>query len=887
MNWKALIYTFCLFLLCAPNFLYKITNKVTLNHILLYGVVFSTILYFTYDLVNSEKEYMKTEIDFQIEGSDKLTETLGHLFGYNNTPKISLNNNYGEIITLEDNKIETNTPAPFGPIGPIDNVDVKILSSNPSDEVIQKANDSYESSYRKMMEPPTEPAIPKEEGCMANFNDVKPCCDQPGETVSINRICSKSKPICVNYIAEDEQWGQCISTGGGIGNNVVVLGDYNMKPWKLNDDWKDQGAKWLWFTKNAQLVSSPNSCAIFQYIYYANEPLEIDLHIACGQHCYLIIENSRLFTTTKVEQPPSVYQKGNVHKLLLEEGANKFYFYCYNTGFENSPCGLIVSCLYNNSEKILFHSDSTWTWFQGSPLMDSVIFNKSLTYEPVIALWNKKYKGFLKMNSDGTMGLMHSSNKKLSNNLESRGTIFIYQKQGINNKIGNNTISLYSCGHKKYVSMNESNKMVGRENSDQTVHNNSETWLPTKVTSTTCAFYNVEYFPEKYYLGINDNAIIGTKEIDSSSQWEIIYLDIIRVGRNRVINNVPSFVEHVYNCPLGSQIYLNDTFMTTLNNDYLYNNIYKQLRIKRTDSSYYSPWSQMLLLPGINKMYYEKKNPEFQEVMKQSNINIKQFIVYKNTYFACSKKGELCISNGYTWIVLPNYSITTYGTTGGIGGNMVIGTMENKDVLFCVGPLITISNKNMKYGAIYYRPLEDISNKNTEWKLYSSQTDGSPMTMFQNITYCKKNKKLYSVVDDEFCELNHNGDYMTIKKNSNAKNIRSFEIISLDYKGTMVIGINNDFHIYKEILNTETSGLGPYEMLSNNTEVTKILVLNNIIFALHKSDGKIYYVPLYGGILKEYYRKLKGDLVDIFGYNDALYVVDNQSNILKTDIIFE
>lgn len=55
MNWKALIYTFCLFLLCAPNFLYKITNKVTLNHILLYGVVFSTILYFTYDLVNSER----------------------------------------------------------------------------------------------------------------------------------------------------------------------------------------------------------------------------------------------------------------------------------------------------------------------------------------------------------------------------------------------------------------------------------------------------------------------------------------------------------------------------------------------------------------------------------------------------------------------------------------------------------------------------------------------------------------------------------------------------------------------------------------------------------------------------------------------------------------
>ena len=885
MNLKTLVYIFCLFLLCIPNFLYKITDKVLLHHILLYGFVFSTILYLTYDLVNSKREYMETKVNFEVKDTNKFAEVVGALFGYNDEPKITLNNDYGESIVVEDKTRVS--PAPFGPIGPIDNVDSTMLSPKPSSEVIKKANDAYEASYRKMMDLPTEPTFKfKEDGCMANYYEQRPCCDQQGETVSMSRTCSKSKPICVNYIAEDEEWGQCIDNGGGTGNKVVVLGNYNIKPWKLKDSWTDQGAKWIWFTENAQLVSTPNSCAIFQYIYYAHEFVEIELAIACGQHCYLIIENSITRKITKIEQPPTS-QQGIIHKITLEHGANSFHFHCYNTGFENKPCGLIVSCLYDNNEKILFHSDDSWTWFQGSPLMDSVIFDKSLTYEPVIALWNKKNKGFLKMNSDGTMGLIDSSNKKLNNSLDARGAIFLYQKQPVNNDIGNHTVSLYSCGHKRYVSINESNIMIGKKNVEQNVQDTSETWLPVKVTSTSCAFYNAKYAPKKYYLGTNNKEILGIDDIDLSTQWEIIYLDIIKVGTNREISNVPSFINYVYNCPLGSQIYLNDTFMTTLNNEYLYNNIYKKLHIKRTDSSFYAPWKQNLLLPGINKQYYENKMPEFEKVIDSSNIKIRQLLIHKNTYIACSQKGELCISNGSQWIVVSNSTITTYGTTGGIGGNMVLGTMNNEDVLFCVGPLIDIPNRNMKYGAIYYKPIKDILKKHTEWKLYSSQTDGSPITLFQHIVYCQKNRKLYSMVDDELCELNHNGNYMSMKRNGNKRTVKMFDIISLDYQGTMMICINNDFHIFKEILNVNTNGLGPYEMLANNIEVSKITVVNNIIFALNKSSGKIYFVPLYGGIIKEYSRTLNGNLIDIVGYNDMLYLVDNQSNVVKTHIIFE
>ena len=884
MKYKTLLYIFCLFLLCIPNFLYKITNKVTLSHVILYGFIFSTILYASYDLVNNEKESMETKVDFQIEDSSKLVGALGSLFGYNEEPQIQINNDYGQGIILEEDTVQT--PAPFGPIGPIDNVDTSILSPKPSEEVIQQTTNDYEAAYKKMMEPQTEPNFKfKADGCMANYSEQTPCCGQPGETVSLNRTCSKSNPICADYVAEDESWGKCTNNGGGTGNGAIVLGNYNMKPWSLNDTWKDQTSKWIWFTKNANLGTSSNSCATFQYVYYAFQPVEITLYMACGQHCYLIIENSNTRKTTKATQLPTTNNVGIAHKLTLEQGANKLQFHCYNTGFENSPCGLNVS-VYDNKEEIMFHSDDSWTWFQSAPLMDAVIFDSSVSYTPVVALWNRKHKGFLKMNSNGEMDVLDSPNKNLNNSLECRGTVFLYQKQPVNNTIGNYTISLYNCGHNKYVSMNENNEMIGVSNFSQTPDEDIETWMPIKVTSTSCAFYNAKHYPNKFYLGINKNNIIGSKDADLSSQWEIVYLDVIKIGSTRQLNSVPSFVEHVYSSPLNSQVNLNDTFTTNLNNEYLYNNIYKQLQITRTDSAFYAQWKQSLLLPGINKLYYEKKAPEFEMVLKRANINIKQLLIYKNTYFACSDKGELYISNGTQWVLVANPTITTYGTTGGIGGNMVIGSMNKQDVLFCVGPLIEVSpDKTTKYGAIYYRSLTNIARRGEEWKLYSAQTDGSPITSFQHIVFCEKNKTLYSNINSDFCELTHNGKYMTIKKNSRSRPTITFTMVSLNYDGTYIVGIDKNLHIYKDSIDLSTNGLGPYEMLANNTELTKLVVVHNIIFALHKTDGKIYYVPLYGGIIKELNRKLSGNLIDIVGFNDTLYLVDNQSNVVKTQII--
>lgn len=884
MNWKTIIYIFCLFLLCLPNFLYKITNKITLIQVLLYGLIFSTILYLTYDLVNNEKESMETKMDFQINDSNKLVNAIQSMFGYKE-PEIKINNDYGQGLVFD--KIATDAPKPFGPIAPIDNIDTTILTPKPSEEVIEKTHNAYEAAYRKMLEPSKPTVLYNEEGCMANYRDEGPCCDQVGVTASFNRTCPKSKPICVNYLAEDNNWGECISSGGGKENPVVVLGDYNMKPWSLTDNWLDPDAKWIWFTPKANLSSTPNSCAVFQYMSFIENPINIDLYIACGQQCYIIIENSLTRKTTRISQEKTS-NKAALHKITLDDGVNLMYFHCYNTGFENNPAGLIVSARHH--DKILFHSDDTWTWFQSLPLMDSVIFDLSMTYTPVVALWNKKHQGFLKMNTDGTVDVLSSPNKKLNNTFECFGSIFLYQKQRVNSDTGSNTISLYNCANMKYLSMNDNNNIIsGIDNGSQRPTNKNEHWVPVKITSNSCAIYNVNYYPTKYYLGIDNKKIVGNTNADLSSQWEIIYFDVINVGTNRKINNVPSYIDHVYSCPLGPQLNLNDTFISGLNNKYLYNNLYKQLQITRTDSSFYASWKQNLLLPGINTKYFETTTSEFELVLKKANINIRQFLVYKDIYLACSTKGELCVTNGDQWILVPNSSITTYGTTGGIGGNMVMGVFNNKNVLFCVGPLINVpSDKTNKYGAIYYRTLDDITDSKSIWTLYSAQKDGSPITSFQYIDYCNKNQKLYSIMNGNLNELTHDGKTMTIRTNtSNQVPTTMFKIISLNYKGTFIVGINEKSYIYKNAVNLETNGLGPYEILANNTEITQIVVVHNIIFGLDKSSGKIYYVPLYGGIIQEYNSKLSGNLINIVGYNNLLYLVDNQSNVVKTQIIFE
>ena len=157
---------------------------------------------------------------------------------------------------------------------------------------------------------------------------------------------------------------------------MEVLGKYYIPPWNINDQWIDQEAKWIWFTKNANKVSTPNSSAVFQYLYYLDneDELPCNLYIASGCYCYIEIRNTLdlSYNNEILELPNAKNNSGSKLQVRLTKGINHFYFYCYNYGFENSSSGLLVSLLSQDNKSVLFRSDSSWTWYQSFPLLDSI-----------------------------------------------------------------------------------------------------------------------------------------------------------------------------------------------------------------------------------------------------------------------------------------------------------------------------------------------------------------------------------------------------------------------------------------------------------------------------------------------------------------------------------
>ena len=107
----------------------------------------------------------------------------------------------------------------------------------------------------------------------------------------------------------------------------------------------------------------------------------------------------------------------------------------------------------NNGKEVLFSTDSSWTWYQTIPLMDSIILKDTKTYLPIVALWNRTQKGFLMMNDNNNISLLESSNKKLYNTLESERTLFQCQKNVVTNEIKSETVSLQNCKNKQYIQL--------------------------------------------------------------------------------------------------------------------------------------------------------------------------------------------------------------------------------------------------------------------------------------------------------------------------------------------------------------------------------------------------------------------------------------------------
>ena len=877
---KLIIYIFSLFLIFTPNFIFRFSKKLTIPILLLYSIIFTVVFYFTYDLVNNKEGFQIS--DFNIDNVNPFVKVLSSIIGSNDSAKVNINNDFGTGTIMSN--VESPEAANDNVVKPIryitSNTPEQEKSLQEHTEIVTK---QYQQSYSNYLSGADDNNYnyvnDLQNGCKANYNDPNPCCGQPETTITASHICPKTKPLCMNYI-DNEQMGTCGTNGGIIGNKVVVLGDYNIKPWNMSDKWIDQGAKWIWFTDNADNATSPNSNAVFEYVYFLDKSsnpsdyIDCEFHIACDCYCYIELYTQYRSTIDKDIQEGTANGTGRLISCRLYNGANMLKLYCYNVGYENNSAGLLCSMVTNQGDKknILFNSDSSWTWYQTMPLMESVILKNNITYLPIIALWNKGLKGFLMMNSQDNYSILKSENKKLYNTLECENTFFQCQYNSSTANVDVDSVSLFNCNKQHYIFL-ENNKYLVVENN----------------TNNSVSFVLGGSNAKKYLSMSNPNQLEISNANDSASQWEVIYIDIVHVGSNKKVS-VPKYIGHVGTTPLNNNnTTSNDTFIVKNEEDQLINDYNNTIEIVRVDASKNSTWSQDLLLPGINEQYLTKVTPEFKILFNNNQLFSRQLEFYKGMIICLDNKGIVYTKNmsneNENWNVISNPTINVHGISSGLGGNMVIGKFNNKDVLFAVGPLITVSwSKTNKYGAIYYRFLDSLHDSNSTWQLYSKQTDGSAIVYFNNITYCDKNQKVYGISQGYLYDIHYNNGYV-LKTQLKTMVAIDYIVYPLKSKNGYIIGINQNLHIFRQPINFNNNQLGEILVIANNVEVTKIAIVHDIIFALGKYDGKVYYTPLYGGLLQLLDTKLEGNIINITIANDVLYGINNNNNILKTQIV--
>ena len=878
---KLIIYIFSLFLIFTPNFIFRFSKKLTIPILLLYSIIFTVVFYFTYDLVNKKEGFQISNLN--IDDVNPFAKILSSIIGTGDSPKVNINNDFGNGIMVsnvgspESNRENENIIKPIRTINSNSPEQEKKLQEHT--ELVTK---QYQQSYSNYLNGDNATNYNfvnvAEEGCKANYNDPNPCCGQPETTITASHICPKNKPLCMNYI-DNEQIGTCSTNGGSIGNNVVVLGDYNMKPWNMKDKWIDQTAKWIWFTYGADKATSPNSSAVFNYLYFvenSNDPadfIDCEFHIACDCYCYIELYTQYFNVINKEIQEGTANGMGRSISCRLYNGANTLKLYCYNVGYENNSAGLLCSMVTNegNKKTVLFNSDNSWTWYQTMPLMESVILKKNITYLPIIALWSKELKGFLMMNSRNNYSILKSEKKKLYNTLECENTFFQCQFNSATANIDADSISLFNCNNGHYILL-ENNKYLIVENNA----NNSVSFV-------------LGGSKKKEYLSMSNSNLLEISNVNNSaSQWEVIYIDIVPIGSNKNVS-VPKYIGHIGTTPLNNSNNSNDRFIVKKRENQLINNENNTFEILRIDAAKNSTWSQDLLLPGINEKYLTKVTPELKILYNNNQLLSRQVLFYNELIICLDNKGMLYTKNmsneNENWNVISNPTINVHGISSGLGGNVVIGKFNEKDVLFAVGPLITVTwSKTDKYGAIYYRYLDSLYDSSSTWKLYSKQTDGSAIVYFKNITYCDKNQKVYGISQGYLYDIHYNNGHI-LKTQMKTMVAIDYIVYPLKRKNGYIIGINKDLHIFRQPINFNNNQLGEILIIANNVEVTRIAIAHDIIFALGKHDGKVYYTPLYGGLLQLLNSKLQGNLINMTIENGVLYGINNDSNILKTQIV--
>ena len=222
-----IIYIFALFVIFSPNFIFKYSQSNNIYISLTHAVIFSVVIYITYNSV----------IKSETEGA-----TIGS-FNKNNeyyplrVDKMNLGTINAETPTIEkkqdvtyNNDIIVSTP---------NTAEEQRLTAMPTYDYSNFRTYDYENMKKKinMLEShqhtnhyfdlvPNFNQTRHEVLCAADYGTNKPCCRQPDADIPKVNQCTELKPHCKGYIS-GVQWGKCVSTNPYPKPNLVYDGPKN------------------------------------------------------------------------------------------------------------------------------------------------------------------------------------------------------------------------------------------------------------------------------------------------------------------------------------------------------------------------------------------------------------------------------------------------------------------------------------------------------------------------------------------------------------------------------------------------------------------------------------------------------------------------------------
>ena len=891
MNVKLFIYIFSLFVILTPTFLFKTKESMFNNFI--HALLFSLILYFTYNLVNYNKEPLDlTNMNIEVKGINNFNKLLRASLEEDEETTINIHNNFDNsykgtidynfdavnqcpssllcsdpptqcerIVLTAYNNMLGRHPGTLAFNYWIDECKKGLDIREIEDELAK--TDEYKSligdSEREYTTQNPSFSSNPETKCGADYGLDVACCGQTG-SIEAQYRCTEDQPICNNYKGGND-WGVCRPDGGFYGTNALAISVGNnssftnaRKTWQTDGGIENGTGSWIW-SQNVEKVAS-NSYVTFEYKHYNLDTSEENrkMVIATPENSEVIVFllNTVIIGEGQFKRPPYswVYKhsfgQGNVFIIEkpLNSGLNHFIIFVATKGDTLVPGGLLL-CMKNNSQSsdesatVIFSSSTSFTTISRIPPVESDLMQSNNNFKPLIALYNRRNGAFLKgsadsrfYNNNNHMNItLHKSNvKKLPNDISVESMIL---KLITNSNDSSRKFSLFNFAHQRFLGTENGTLSSTYMSEDQ----GNPVWDIIYNKDFTISFSQT-IWGQKKFLGVSKNengedivSMLTLVEPDENCKWDTLQIETVMGGNGET----PLYSGYIGNYPVNKENrgenYLSD-FVNSQSDDV------KGISVKKLGKNCSSDVNQLLLC-SINNKYINEVVPHYSLFCE---ANASELVIYDNMMVILDTTGKPY----YRELYKKNKNISSWWPFGG-------ASTANTN--------LSISKINGKMNVLY------VNSGKLQFRDFDSflRSDLNTVDGMNDVTM-----GIYNFIDGNLITNNTTQAY-------GLKYIKLFYPNPNEYQ---LFGIDNDNKL------VDIASNGNKDTLSN-IEIKHFDIYNNIIFAVHK-DGYLMYKTICdtGSDFKRYIFKNtnQNKIEKVFIYSDVIYMVDGSNNIYSSII---